>query len=94
MVAPTQVALWLLALATLGVGATFVFRTETALALQKRVAERLSWAPPSEHPDYYEDTREHRRWTFRFGGVVLLLVGVLLLGVSVYGTFFVASVPP
>jgi len=90
----TLVALWLLALGTLGVGATFAFRTEIAIALQKRAAERVSSTPPSENPEFYDETRKHRLWTFRFGGVVLLVVGVLLLAVSVYGTVVVDSFPP
>ena len=94
MPTPTLVALWLLVLGTLGVGATFAFRTETAIALQERAAERVSSTPPSENPEFYDDTEEHRLWTFRFGGVVLLIVGSLLLGVAAYGTFVVDSFPP
>jgi hypothetical protein len=59
----------------------------------ERAAERLSWAPPSEHPDYYEETRVNRIWTSRFGGTVLLFVGSLLLAVAVYARLFVDSFP-
>ncbi|MFW5939891.1 MAG: hypothetical protein ACOCQU_05525 [Halolamina sp.] len=68
MATPTLVAIWLLALGTLGAGAVIAFRTGTALALEEWFAERISWAPPAEHPDHYDDTREPRLWTFRFGG--------------------------
>lgn len=68
-----------------------MFHVEAALAFQQRYAERLSSLPPSENPDCYEDTREHREWTFRPGGVVLLVVGPLLFGVAVYGAVFVDS---
>ena len=93
MATPTQVVLWLLALGTLGVGVAVAFRTERAIALQERAAERVSSTPPSESPGLYDETREHRRWTFRFGGVVLLIVGSLLLAVSVYVTFLAPSAP-
>ncbi|AXG06004.1 hypothetical protein DU500_05850 [Haloplanus rubicundus] len=81
------------ALGLLGLGYVFAFRVETALAVQRRYAEALSSMPPSEHPDYYEDTREHRTWVFRLGGAVLLGVGAVLLSMVVYGTLFVASFP-
>lgn len=77
----------------LGVGYVFTFHVETALAFQERYAETVSWRPPSENPEYYEDTREHQRGIFQLGGVVLLAVGALLLVVSMYGTFFVESFP-
>ena len=57
------------------------------------VAEAASWKPPSEDPDHYEDTHEHRQGVFQMGGGVLLAVGTLLLAVSIYGTFFVESFP-
>ena len=94
MVSPTLIALWALALGTVGLGAGFAFRPETALTVQEWAAERVSWAPPSEHPDYYDDTRQHRLWTFRFGGTVLLVVGSFLLATAVYATAFVESFPP
>jgi uncharacterized membrane protein YiaA len=87
------VALWTLALALLGIGYIFAVRVETALAVQERYAESASSLPPSENPEYYEDSREHRVWVFRLGGTVLLVVGVLLLATAVYGTVFVDSVP-
>ncbi|QKY20187.1 hypothetical protein B4589_007260 [Halolamina sp. CBA1230] len=93
MATATLIAVWILALGTLGVGAVLAFRVERALALQERFAEWISWVPPSENPAYYDDTREYREWTFRFGGAVLLVVGCLLLAVAVYGTVFVESFP-
>lgn len=93
MVSPALIALWVLALGTLGVATALAFRAESAVQIQERAAERLSWAPPSEHPDYYAETREHRIWTFRFGGTVLLLAGSLLLAAAVYATLFVDSFP-
>ncbi|WP_239524391.1 hypothetical protein [Halogeometricum borinquense] len=67
----------------------FVFRVETALAVQEKYAEAASSTPPSENPEYYEETHEHRRWTFHLGGMVLLAAGALLIAAAVYGTFFV-----
>ena len=93
MVSLTSVGLSVFALGLLGLGYVFAFRVETALAVQRRYAEALSSMPPSEHPDYYADTREHRAWVFRLGGVVLLGVGAVLLSMVVYGTLFVASGP-
>lgn len=88
-----SISLGVLALVLLGVGYVFVFRVERALSLQERYAEAASWKPPSEDPDHYEDTREHRQGVFQMGGGVLLAVGTLLLAVSIYGTFFVESFP-
>ncbi|WP_435344891.1 hypothetical protein [Haloarchaeobius sp. HRN-SO-5] len=93
MVSLEMVVLAAVALLLLGLGYVFAFRVETALAFQRRYAEAVSSAPPSEQPEYYEDTAEHREWTFRFGGVVLLMVGAFLLAMSVYGAFFVGSSP-
>jgi hypothetical protein len=84
----TALALGAVALSLLTLGYVFAVRVETALALQRRYAEALSSMPPSEHPDYYEDTREHRTWVFRMGGAVLLGVGAVLLSLVVYGTLF------
>ena len=89
----TSVGLSVFALGLLGLGYVCAFRVETALAVQRRYAEALSSMPPSEQPEYYEDTREHRAWVFRMGGVVLLGVGTVLLSMVVYGTLFVASFP-
>jgi hypothetical protein len=86
MVSPASIALAVLALVTLGLGYVFAFRVETALAFQRRYAETVSWAPPSENPEYYETTADHRKGVFRFGGTVLLLVGTFLLAMLVYGT--------
>ncbi|WP_135821484.1 hypothetical protein [Halostella litorea] len=86
-----SVGLGAFALALLGLGYALAFRVETALALQERYAESVSWKPPSEDPEHYEDLREQRAWTFRLGGAVLLAVGTFLLAVTLYGTFFAAS---
>jgi hypothetical protein len=79
------------ALTLLSLGYVLTFRVETALAFQRRYAEALSSVPPSENPEYYERTYEHRRGVFRLGGTVFLLVGTAVLSVTVYGTFFVDS---
>ncbi|MDG5775441.1 hypothetical protein VB773_11210 [Haloarculaceae archaeon H-GB2-1] len=79
-----------LALIVASLGCVLVFHVETAMALQRRYAETVSWAPPSEHPEYYGKTAAHRKGVFQFGGVVLLLVGISLLTLIVYGTFFAA----
>lgn len=70
-----------------------VFRVEKAIAFQRRYAEALSSAPPSENPDYYEETYEHRKVVFRLGGVVFLAVGGILLTMVVHGTVFADSFP-
>lgn len=93
MATPALAALWALALGILALGAGLAFRAGTAIRVQERLAERISWAPPSDHPDYYDDTREHRLWTFRFGGTVLLVVGACLLAVAAYATLFLESFP-
>jgi hypothetical protein len=81
------------ALGLLTLGYVFAFRVETALAVQRRYAEALSSMPPSERPEYYADTREHRAWVFRLGGAVLLGVGAVLLSLVAYGTLVIASRP-
>ncbi|WP_121821989.1 hypothetical protein [Halostella salina] len=88
-----SITIGVLALLTLGVGCVFAVRAEVALALQERFAEAVSWKPPSENPEYYDDLRERREWVFRFGGTVLLVVGTLLLAASVYAMVFVDSFP-
>ena len=90
---PESVLLSVLALTLLGLGYVFAFRVERAIAFQRRYAEALSSTPPSENPEYYEETYEHRKGVFRIGGAVLLAVGVLVLAMAVYGTFFVGSSP-
>lgn len=82
-----------LPLLLLGIGYVFVFRVETAVAFQRRYAEALSSTPPSENPEYYEETYEHRRAVFQLGGGVLLAVGTVLLAMVVYGTVLVESFP-
>jgi hypothetical protein len=93
MVSLTSVGLSVFALGLLTLGYVFAFRVETALAVQRQYAEALSSMPPSEHPDYYDDTHEPRTWAFRLGGVVLLGVGAVLLSLVAYGTPFAASFP-
>jgi len=93
MVSPVLLSLWALALAVLGTGYALALRTETVLAIQARYAESVSSPPPSEDPDHYEQTRQHRRWTFRFGGTVLLVVGSVALATAVYATFLIGSFP-
>lgn len=82
-----------LALLILGTGYVFTLRVETALALQERYAEAISWKPPSDDPAYYDEMRTHRREVFQFGGGVLLVVGGLLLAVAIYATLFVGYLP-
>jgi len=85
------IALGFFTLLLLSLGFVLAFRVETALAFQRRYAEALSSTPPSENPDYYEETYEHRKAVFRMGGSVLLAVGVSLFAMVVYGLFFVGS---
>lgn len=82
-----------LAVVLFSTGYLFTVQVETALAVQERYAETVSWKPPSNNPEYYDDLREHRLWVFRLGGVALLVVGTLLLVVALYATFFVESFP-
>ena len=82
-----------LILILLGTGYLFVFRVEKAIALQRRYAEALSSIPPSENPEYYVETYDHRKAVFRLGGGVLLAVGVVLLAIMAYGTVVVDSSP-
>lgn len=77
----------------LGIGYLLVFRVEKAIAFQRRYAEALSSTPPSENPEFYEETYDHRKAVFRLGGGVLLAVGVFLLMIMVYGTVVVDSSP-
>lgn len=93
MVSIEALSIGTLALAMLAVGYVMAFRADRALAVQERYAERVSWRPPSEDPEYYEATRSHRAWVLRLGGGVLLVVGSLLFAVSVYATVFVDSFP-
>jgi len=93
MVSLTAVGLGVFALGLLALGYVCACRVETALAVQRRYAEALSSMPPSEHPKYYEDTREHRAWVFRLGGAVLLGVGTVLRSLVAYGALFGASGP-
>jgi hypothetical protein len=93
MVSLEPIVLSALPLLLVVLGYTFVFRVEAATALQRRYAESLSSTPPSENPEYYEETYEHRKAVFRLGGVVLLVVGLFLLAMVVYGTVFVESFP-
>ncbi|WP_089820961.1 hypothetical protein [Halogranum amylolyticum] len=88
-----SIALSAFALILLGIGYVFAFRVETAIAFQLRYAEALSSIRPSENPEYYEETYEHRKGVFRVGGTVLLVVGAFLLAMVVYGTLFVESFP-
>jgi hypothetical protein len=88
-----SVALGAFVLILLGIGYVLAFRVETAIAFQRRYAEALSSIPPSENPEHYEETYEHRRAVFRLGGTVLLVVGGCLLAMVVYGTLFVESFP-
>lgn len=86
-------AIGFLGLAQVALGALFVFRVETTLALQERVAERVSSHPPSENPAFYENTADYRSQVFRLGGAVLLFLGVGLVAVSIYALLFVPSFP-
>lgn len=88
-----SIALGALAVVFLGSGYVCIVRVEMAPAFQEQAAEAISWRPPSEDPEYYKDTQEHRQGVFQLGGGVLLTVGALLLAVSIYGTFFVDSFP-
>ena len=87
------IALGALPLLLLIIGYVFVCRIKMAMAFQRRYAEAVSSTPPSENPEYYEETYEHRKAVFRLGGVVLLAVGAFLLAMVVYGTVFVESFP-
>lgn len=82
-----------LILILLGVGYLFAFRVEKAIAFQRRYAESLSSTPPSENPEFYEESYGHRKAVFRLGGGVLLAVGVFLLTILVYGTVVVDASP-
>jgi hypothetical protein len=93
MVSLGSILLGALPLTLVGLGYVFAFRVETAIAFQRRYAEALSSVPPSENPEYYGETYEHRKGVFRIGGAVLLTVGLFLLGMVVYGTVFVESFP-
>lgn len=93
MVSLESIVLGAFALVLLGIGYALVFRVETALAFQRRYAEAVSSTPPSEHPEYYEETSEHRKGVFWIGGAVLLAVGASLLAMAVYGEFLAGSFP-
>jgi hypothetical protein len=93
MVSPESVVLAAFALTLLSVGYALAFRAEAAVALQRRYAEAVSSTPPSERPDYYEETYDHRKGVFQLGGVVFLLVGAGLLAMWTYGALFVESFP-
>jgi hypothetical protein len=93
MVSLESVTLGVLSLLHLGAGYLFAFRVETALAIQRRYAEAVSWKRPSDDPAYYQETRDHRKGIFQLGGGVLIVVGALLLAVSVYATVFAESFP-
>lgn len=93
MVSPEAVVLAAFALVLLSLGSALAFRVEAALSLQRRYAEAASSTPPSENPDYYEETRDHRKGVFQLGGVVLLLVGAGLLAMWTYGALVVESFP-
>lgn len=88
LVAPGSLILLLLS-----IGSLLAFRAETAIAFQRRYAEVLSSTPPSEDPEFYEDTHQHRKTVFRLGGGVLIAVGVFLLAVLVYGVVGAGSSP-
>ena len=91
MVSLGLIALGLLILGLLGLGSVLVFRVEAAIAFQRRYAEALSSAPPSDAPEFYEETHDHRTAVFRLGGAVILVVGISLLALVAYGAFFVES---
>jgi hypothetical protein len=71
--------------ATLGGGLLLLLHPERMVAYQERYAERVATVAPSENPEYYEETRGDRRETFRFGGFVMTVAGLSLLGVITYG---------
>lgn len=74
--------------ATLAVGLVFLLRPDRMVDYQERYAERFATVGPTDDPDYYDDTRETRLNTFRLGGFVMTMVGLLFLGVTVVGALF------
>lgn len=93
MVSLELIVLGALVLALLGLGSVLVFRVEAAMAFQRRYAEALSSTPPSENPEYYQETYGHRKAVFRLGGTVLLVVAASVLATAAYGLFFAGPGP-
>jgi hypothetical protein len=89
----TTITIALLGVCTFGTGFVFALQTDLALRFQRRYAEAASSVPPSENPEFYDATEDHRTAVFRIGGTVLLVVGTGLLAVATYAAFF-ASTPP
>jgi hypothetical protein len=74
--------------ATLALGLAFLLRPDRMVACQERYVARFATVGPEDNPDYYDDTRETRLNTFRLGGFVMTMVGLLFLGVTAFGVLY------